>query len=96
MDTKTVITDINTALDIAMKVASAVSIVAPGATVAGVALSKIVSVAEAAAQGSSDAADYIGRMQALAASTADPSPADWAALDAQTDADVQKLEESTA
>jgi hypothetical protein len=96
MTTQSVITDINDAIDIATKIASAVSAVDPGVAIAGIALSKIVSVAEAAASGSQDAVNYIASLQALAASTTDPTPAQWAALDAQTDADVAKLEAATA
>lgn len=92
----TIITDIGDALDIAAKIVSAVSIVDPEASVAGVALSKIVSAAEAVAAGSADAASYLANLKALAAQTSDPTPAQWAALDAQTDADVAKLEAATA
>lgn len=94
--TASVIADINDAVEIAAKIASAVTVVDPGAAVAGIALSKIVSVAEAAASGSQDAANYIANLKALAASTSDPTPAQWAALDAQTSADVAKLEAATA
>ncbi|MEI9995079.1 MAG: hypothetical protein WDM91_10825 [Rhizomicrobium sp.] len=95
MDVQTIITDINKAVQIASAIASAVSTVEPGAQVAGVTLDKIVSVAQAAAAGSQDAADYIAQMQALAASTPDPTPEQWAALDTKTDADVAALEAST-
>jgi hypothetical protein len=96
MTTQSIITDINDAVEIASKIAAAVSTVVPGAAIAGIALSKIVSVGEAAATGSADAVNYIANLQALADSTSNPTPAQWAALDAQTDADVAKLEASTA
>ncbi|HEX4302821.1 MAG TPA: hypothetical protein VHZ78_08505 [Rhizomicrobium sp.] len=96
MNAQTIITDINKALQIASAIASAASIVEPGATVAGIALDKLSDIGKAAAAGSQDAADYIAKMQALADSTSDPTTEQWASLDAQTDADVQKLEDSTA
>lgn len=92
MDTKTIITDITAAIDIAEKIAAAIN---PAATIGGIALGKLVDVAEAASQGAADAVAYIDNMKALAASATDPTPEQWAALDAQTDADVQKLEDST-
>lgn len=96
MDTKTVVTDINLAVAIAEKIAEAATAFAPDAAIGGVALSKIVSAGEAAAAGAQDAIDYIANMKALAASTSAPTPEQWAALDAQTDADVEKLEDSTS
>jgi hypothetical protein len=95
MDAQTVITDVKIAADVLSKLAAAATVVVPGAEVAGIAVSKIAEVVSAAAQGSADAVQYIADIQALAASTTDPTPEQWAALDAQTDADVQKLEDST-
>ena len=91
-----IITDINDAVEIVSKIATAVSAVEPGAAIAGVALSKIVAVGEAAATGSTEAMTYIENLQALADSTANPTAEEWAALDAKTDADVKRLEASTA
>ena len=96
MTTQTVITDINSAAEIAISIASAISEADTGTAIAGVALSKIVAVAQAAASGSQDALKYIASLKALAAETGNPTPAQWAALDAQTDADVAKLEAATA
>lgn len=95
MDTQAIITDITAAADIVEKIASVVSLVDPALAIGGITVSKLVSTAVAASQGAADAVAYIDNMKALAASTSAPTPEQWAALDARTDADVQKLEDST-
>lgn len=93
--TQTVIADIGIVADILGKVATVASIAVPGAAVGGVALTKIASVIQGLAAGSQDAAQYVADVQALAASGTDPTPEQWVALNAETDADVAHLEDST-
>lgn len=96
MDSRLIITDVQKALSVLEAIAQASELVpVPQVAVAGVTVAKLAAVAEGLLSGAGDAITYADNLKALAASTTEPTPEQWAALDAKTDADVSELLDST-